>query len=209
MCVPFSSLVPFFSVVVHTFHRDIIGDQQTQLESIAKTCEGLKSENDLLTVEVENLKKHLVPKGSITIWSGSPNNIPKSWHLCNGQNGTPNLEGKFIVGDGGGFEKGNSGGTLKHNHSIEIEGHQLTKEEMPVHHHDPVNLSNRNKFAWTKSGQTINVNGGGNTKIFITHDWNSCTESAGGNKPHKHEGRSNDRSHLPPYYVLCYIMKIE
>ncbi len=190
--------------------RDIISDQNTQLKIINKTCESFKSQIDKLSRENENMKKHLVPKGSITIWSGSSKDIPKSWKLCNGRNGTPNLKGRFVVGDGGGFEKGNSGGTHKHNHSIVVEAHHLTKEEMPSHVHHPwENYEKGNEYAWTHRNKTIYVNGGGNTKTYITQEHTSFTASAGGDKGHKHKARSNDRSHLPPYYVLCYIMKIE
>ncbi|MEL6556579.1 MAG: tail fiber protein [Bacteroidota bacterium] len=37
-----------------------------------------------------------LPKGMITMWSGSV--APEGWALCNGENGTPNLSGQFIVG---------------------------------------------------------------------------------------------------------------
>lgn len=37
-----------------------------------------------------------IPSGGIIMWSG--NTIPVGWFLCNGQNGTPDLRGRFIVG---------------------------------------------------------------------------------------------------------------
>ena len=37
-----------------------------------------------------------IPVGGIIMWSGSYSNIPKGWALCDGNNGTPNLVGKFI-----------------------------------------------------------------------------------------------------------------
>jgi len=39
-----------------------------------------------------------VPKGAIIMWSGSIDNIPTGYALCDGENGTPDLRGKFIVG---------------------------------------------------------------------------------------------------------------
>lgn len=41
-----------------------------------------------------------VPAGIIALWSGSIATIPSGWVLCNGQNGTPNLQGLFVVGAG-------------------------------------------------------------------------------------------------------------
>ncbi len=181
-------------------------DLKTKVETITKTCQNIK-----LTRDNQNLETNLVPKGSITIWSGSPNSIPKSWQLCDGRNGTPNLSGKFVVGDGGGFEKGESGGRLKHNHSTYIYGGRIRSEQMPPHVH---NASNGSKFGLS-SGLSLWLKGvEGNTKIPFpgvegNARWYSTSHNVGAySELHEHKGRVNDRSHLPPYYVLCYIMKI-
>ena len=39
-----------------------------------------------------------VPVGGIIMWSGATNNIPSGWVLCDGNNSTPNLQDRFIVG---------------------------------------------------------------------------------------------------------------
>jgi len=44
-----------------------------------------------------------VPSGGIIIWSGSSTNIPSGYVLCNGLNGTPNLQNSFVVGVGTSF----------------------------------------------------------------------------------------------------------
>ena len=44
-----------------------------------------------------------VPSGGIIIWSGSSTNIPSGYVLCNGLNGTPNLQNSFVVGTGSSF----------------------------------------------------------------------------------------------------------
>lgn len=41
-----------------------------------------------------------LPKGTIVIWSGSEDNIPSGWHLCDGTNGTPDLRSKYVLGAG-------------------------------------------------------------------------------------------------------------
>ena len=40
----------------------------------------------------------VIPTGGIIMWSGTIANIPTGWALCNGTNGTPNLQDRFIVG---------------------------------------------------------------------------------------------------------------
>lgn len=41
-----------------------------------------------------------VPTGTIAVWSGSIASIPSGWQLCDGTNGTPNLQGLMVVGAG-------------------------------------------------------------------------------------------------------------
>ena len=45
-----------------------------------------------------------VPVGGIIMWSGSESVIPTGWALCNGQNNTPDLRGRFIIGSTQGQE---------------------------------------------------------------------------------------------------------
>jgi hypothetical protein len=51
-----------------------------------------------------------VPSGGIIMWSGSIGSIPAGYNLCNGQNGTPNLQDSFVVGSGNTYAVGNTGG---------------------------------------------------------------------------------------------------
>ena len=45
------------------------------------------------------------------MWSGII--IPKGYALCDGENGTPNLLDKFVIGSGGKYKLGDSGGNEK------------------------------------------------------------------------------------------------
>lgn len=45
---------------------------------------------------VRNLLKNMLPEGVITAYHGDA--IPDGWAICDGQNGTPDLVGKFIIG---------------------------------------------------------------------------------------------------------------
>ena len=45
------------------------------------------------------------------MWSGATNNIPSGWALCDGNNGTPNLQDKFIVGAGSSYAVDATGGS--------------------------------------------------------------------------------------------------
>jgi hypothetical protein len=51
-----------------------------------------------------------VPSGAILVWSGAVSAVPSGYTLCNGQNGTPNLQDSFVVGAGNSFSVNATGG---------------------------------------------------------------------------------------------------
>jgi len=62
----------------------------------------------------------------ILMWSGASSAIPSGWNVCDGNNGTPNLTGKFIKAA---TTAGGTGG------STSTGAHTLTIAEMPSHTH--------------------------------------------------------------------------
>jgi len=69
----------------------------------------------------------IVPTGTIAIWSGAEVDIPPGWIKCDGNNGTPNLEDKFIVGALSTYAVGATGGAVQHNHAFtsDLHDHRL------------------------------------------------------------------------------------
>ena len=67
-----------------------------------------------------------VPSGIICMWSGESTAIPSGWHLCDGNEGTPDLRDRFIVGAGNTYKVKDTGGEATH---------KLTTNEMPSHNH--------------------------------------------------------------------------
>lgn len=57
------------------------------------------------------------------MWHGSVVTIPTGYVLCNGNNGTPDLRDRFIIGAGDSYDPGDTGGSLLHNHSFTGDGH--------------------------------------------------------------------------------------
>ena len=47
--------------------------------------------------DLERLNK-FSKSGLIVAYNGDPNDLPENWVLCNGENGTPNLTDRFIIG---------------------------------------------------------------------------------------------------------------
>jgi len=65
----------------------------------------------------------MLPTGFITLWAGAIVDIPNSWVLCDGNNGTPNLTDKFVVGAGDSYNVGDNGGGAGHQHAFTGDGH--------------------------------------------------------------------------------------
>jgi hypothetical protein len=64
-----------------------------------------------------------IPSGGIIIWSGAIIDIPAGYVLCDGNNGSPDLRDKFIVGAGSTYAVGASGGSATHTHTFTSSGH--------------------------------------------------------------------------------------
>ena len=45
-----------------------------------------------------------IPIGGIILWSGET--IPDGWAICNGSQGTPDLQSKFVMAAGGDYKLG-------------------------------------------------------------------------------------------------------
>ncbi len=62
-------------------------------------------------------------KGQIVLWYGSIATIPDGWVLCDGDNGTPDLRNRFMVGAGDSYAVDDTGGSVNHNHNFTGDGH--------------------------------------------------------------------------------------
>ena len=125
--------------------------------------------------------------GMIIMWNSTVASIPSGWVLCDGNNSTPDLRDKFIVGakqDDSGTAKTNVSGSLTQT------GGATT---------DTVSIS------VTVSGTTgNNANGVGRAGYIATPNANLFSHS------HAFSGSgsgSDTVNTLPPYYALCFIMK--
>ena len=75
-------------------------------------------------------KLNILPRGCIIAFNSME--APKGWLLCDGQNNTPDLRGRFILGAGKG-----SGLTDRNlNEKGGTEKHTLSESEIPNHKHN-------------------------------------------------------------------------
>lgn len=140
------------------------------------------------------------PKGVIWLWSGSIENIPEGWALCNGENGTPDLRGRFVIGV-------NPNSKRNTNFMINEMGATGGKEKALLKHKHQYfqNVSNDDGF---KGGRTLTYESG-NSTFVLTSDRGEPDGDA--LKPDyvntSDTSELGDEHTLPPYYSLAYIMK--
>lgn len=178
------------------------------------------------------VKLHAVPAGVILAWGGNVENIPAGWALCNGLNGTPDLRDKFIRGAGSlTVLPGNSGGSATHNHStsitasgshthsVSIGGTALTEAQLPQHRHANGigNTDNTIYVYGTTSGTSVGEVQQNGSTAGTMQGWSGYsgsgsththTGSVTGGGDHTHTVDNPSASSLPPYYALCYIMRV-
>jgi hypothetical protein len=166
-----------------------------------------------VTIQVDT-----VPIGTIMMWSGPLASVPTAygWQVCDGNNGTPDLRERFVLGATTDVTPSNStlhslhqtGGGETHCHSFTVNSQQINITNDGYHTHslqfkikntldDDSNSHDRNYYYG--SDDTVTTDGG----------------SADGK--HNHTFTVNGQTHntsgvtadLPPYYALYFIMKCE
>lgn len=173
-----------------------------------------------------------VQTGMIILWSGSTGSIPSGWVICDGNNSTPDLRNRFVVGAGSTYAVDATGGSttldISHTHTMAgvtsdgTHSHTLTfgTEDAHTHTVGPVDsgVGSAAELAFTGSGVTLST--GDHTHQFPTESpAPAATHTHGKTFPseadHTHtltgaSGQASDTSMptLPPYYALAYIMKV-
>ena len=146
------------------------------------------------------------PRGVIVMWSGEATAVPAGWALCNGENGTPDLRDRFIVGAGKTYEVRATGGTN------EV---ALTKDQMPNHYHLYPNDRTAGEFIGKNhnAGQAVftdsDKKGYGRSGDNDARVWKTGTAGYGASDTTVGtDGTSAAHENRPPYYALCFIMKL-
>ena len=142
-----------------------------------------------------------VPIGTIVAFAFTTLNIPGGWLPCDGSpidctkykdlcdglgsTQTPNLAGMALIGGGGSYVLGQTGGEVQHT---------LTTDEMPQHHHS-INGGNFGTYTDSFSG-------------YSEDDQHPFETEPTGNKVWgtDDEGQSAAHNNMQPYYVVNYII---
>lgn len=170
-------------------------------------------------------------RGMILMWSGTVDTIPDGWGLCDGnQHGgvyCPNLTDKFIIGAGKQYSPTDCGGSKTHTMT-------LTIDQMPYHRHnvsikrdsghshkfdDSYLIDNGDNNHKLISGKrkvtgTYTINKGLETKENPFLYYSEANTLSAGEHTHtvteEYAGKGSAIYYnvMPPYYALCFIMKL-
>ncbi len=177
----------------------------------------------------------VVPAGGIMMYSGTTGatrfdasglgvtgTAYEGWALCNGLNGTPDLRGRFVAGQGNALAAGTNTESAIYPNQGFGGGERtvtLTDAEMPSHTHNEGTLSTSSAGSHNHATTFLYGDGAGSSNQSLagqlnnigsttrttdsdgahTHPINGLTGAAGGGAAHENR---------PPFYVLAFIKKL-
>jgi GH18 family chitinase/microcystin-dependent protein len=179
---------------------------------------------------VDDLKHYIdasMPIGCIIMWSGTEEDIPAKWRLCDGQKYTllgeatmndpdpgsdfimtPDLKGRFIVGAGTYWHQG---GKQKYAKGTQGGRDRVLLEET----HTPPHKHYKNtEVSWNRAEVTYQANSvihylydSQNSMLSQTTGFNTTAKEVTSDKESWYAAEKSHENR-PPYYALCYIMKV-
>lgn len=218
---------------------DLVGNAADHLRLIKSVLSRtFPNVNAPVTATPKNLNSDTIPVGGCIIWTGATAAIPSTWGLCDGSTyqkvdgsgpiTSPDLRDRFIVGAGGSYAVGATGGAASNQPTIG--GTALTQAQLPScgfpvsdpgHNHglhDPGHAHGTQNYSINAGGASFNAGYGGAgstssgtyaaaTGIWLDGSGTGISVSSGGsNATHTHSITSVPT--LPPYYTLAFIMKL-
>ena len=143
--------------------------------------------------------------GMIILWSGAANAIPTGFVLCDGNNSTPDLRNRFVVGAGDSYSVNNTGG----NSSV-----TLSESQLPSHNHSATSSVNDPGHHHEYIDQYVVIDAGyrpwpanNNDCQQRNIDTTNATTGITVSTTIGNTGSGSAIENRPPYYALCYIMK--
>lgn len=140
--------------------------------------------------------------GVIALWDGPLSEIPTGWALCDGNNGTPNMLGKYVSGTpNSSTDPGATGGQ---------NSFSLATSQLPSHTHG---ISTGNTGSHNHSFGTGSVSVA-NDRDYVDHRDGNDSRTTSTISDHSHSmsiddaGSGSTVDNHPPFYEVAYIMKL-
>jgi hypothetical protein len=185
-------------VIAVASKANIVSPAFTGVPTAPTAVEGTKTTQLATTAFVA---QNAILSGMILMWSGAVASIPIGYVLCDGDNSTPDLRNRMVVGAGSTYDPDDTGGSA-----------------------DAVNVSHTHTGSTNTTGNHSHtlphylvqaVAGNGNIDVDNEYQqWKALpgqSTSTTGNHAHSFttasSGESGTNKNLPPYYALAFIMK--
>jgi len=140
-----------------------------------------------------------LPIGTIIAWENAA--IPSGWAVCDGQNGRPNLIGKFVRGASSDGQVRATGGAENHSHTNPGTAKRAT------HNHG----GSKSLSIGSGSGSTSGTVGSGANSATPGHDHGSGSAgiSISDAEAHSHTvPNTSTVGHIPPYITRVFIQRV-
>ena len=149
----------------------------------------------------DDLVAATIPTGVIILWSGAIVDIPDGWHLCDGTDGTIDLQDKFVVGAGNTYAVAATGGSTSHGHADTLACASHTHPAGSLVHAHTHSLPTA---YWHTAGSnqwaTIATVTGAASSSAVTGNTGATAPAL--------TGSVTNTTTLPPYYALAFIQKV-
>jgi hypothetical protein len=152
------------------------------------------------TLTVNSVVNAHVPMGVIMLWYGNSTNVPTGWVICDGNNGTPNLSGRFVVCSGNNTEtdyiEGSSGGNDSYTLSIAdlpSHNHGATSQNTDVQHNHTASCSFtdpiHNHGATSQNTDVQHNHGATSQNTDVQHNHGATSQNT--DIPHSHDATNS------------------
>lgn len=221
---------PFYKLAfIMKLRGEEITADVTPAASLALRLSELEEDFGLIDDSLEAALPNHTPTGLIVAWSGSFEDLPGGWLLCNGEEGTPDLTDRYIMGASIEEEIATVGGSGEHTHfpgshqhKVNLPPHRHTSPNwdgatiaVPDHTHNWVSVDSANLevrlnsfsdyYAQGAHSHTFSAAGGHSHNLFIPEALTTVAEGSGFTEAST--VRSTPVTSLPPFYKLAYIQK--
>lgn len=177
-------------------------DAASKVDTIA----GHKADSAKTADQATRVTSGFIPINGIIMWT--QRSVPAGWQLCDGGGTTPNLKDKFVVGAGGGYGLGTTGGAA----SV-----ALSYNQMPRHAHSGGVHAGGNHYHgiytrqddWNDSGGHGPSWGNGDNGWWYPHHNTHWAGHHGHGMYVNNSGHSWAHENRPPFYAVYYIMRVK